>query len=108
MLRIMEIREATEADWPAIWPFFHQIVTAGETYAYDQTLTEEQGRAIWMHPSTATKSRTVVAVDADGTVLGSANMYRTGRGRARMSPAAASWWTPPAAVKESGARCAKT
>jgi L-amino acid N-acyltransferase YncA len=75
MLRIMEIREATEADWPAIWPFFHQIVTAGETYAYDQTLTEEQGRAIWMHPSAAAKSRTVVAVDPDGTVLGSANMY---------------------------------
>jgi L-amino acid N-acyltransferase YncA len=74
-VRIMEIREATEADWPAIWPFFHQIVTAGETYAYDQTLTEEQGRAIWMHPSAAAKSRTVVAVDADGTVLGSANMY---------------------------------
>jgi L-amino acid N-acyltransferase YncA len=75
MLRIMEIREATDADWPAIWPFFHQIVTAGETYAYEQTLTEEQGRAIWMHPSAATKSRTAVAVDADGTVLGSANMY---------------------------------
>jgi L-amino acid N-acyltransferase YncA len=75
MLRIMEIRKATEADWPAIWPFFHQIVTAGETYAYDRTLTEEQGRAIWMQPSAAAKSRTVVAVDADGTVLGSANMY---------------------------------
>jgi L-amino acid N-acyltransferase YncA len=71
----MEIRDATEADWPAIWPFFHRIVAAGETYAYDQTLTEEQGRAIWMQPSSAAKSRTVVAVDADGTVLGSANMY---------------------------------
>jgi L-amino acid N-acyltransferase YncA len=71
----MEIRDATEADWPAIWPFFHRIVAAGETYAYDQTLTEEQGRAIWMQPSSAAKSRTVVTVDADGTVLGSANMY---------------------------------
>jgi L-amino acid N-acyltransferase YncA len=71
----MDIREATEADWPAIWPFFHQIVTAGETHTYDQTLTEEQGRALWMQPSTAAKSRAVVAVDADGTVLGSAIMY---------------------------------
>ena len=30
----MGIRAATEADWPAIWPFFARIVEAGETYAY--------------------------------------------------------------------------
>ena len=28
----MQIREATAADWPAIWPFFHDIVAAGETF----------------------------------------------------------------------------
>ena len=37
------IRDATPADWPAIWPFLRQIVAAGETYAYDPELTEEQG-----------------------------------------------------------------
>lgn len=71
----MKIREATADDWPAIWPFFHQIVSAQETYAYDPALTEEQGRALWMAPSSSALSRTAVAVDADGTVLGSANMY---------------------------------
>jgi L-amino acid N-acyltransferase YncA len=69
------IRDATDADWPAIWPFFREIVKARETYAYDPDLTEEQARALWMSPSSSRLSRTTVAVDADGTVLGSANMY---------------------------------
>jgi L-amino acid N-acyltransferase YncA len=38
-------------------------------------MTEEQSRAIWMSPSSSPLARTAVAVDADGTVLGSANMY---------------------------------
>ncbi|MET9872084.1 GNAT family N-acetyltransferase, partial [Streptomyces sp. NPDC006386] len=28
----MLIREATADDWPRIWPFWHRIVAAGETY----------------------------------------------------------------------------
>ena len=71
----VQIRTATDADWPAIWPFLHEIVTARETYAYDPELTEEQARPLWMSPSSAARSRTTVAVDADGTVLGTANMY---------------------------------
>lgn len=75
----MQIREANPADWPAIWPFFHQIVAAGETYPYDRHLTDDEGRELWM--PTASR-RTVVAVDDDGTVLGTANMYanRAGNG----------------------------
>jgi L-amino acid N-acyltransferase YncA len=71
----MEIREATADDWAAIWPFFREIVSAQETYAYDPELTYEQAGAMWMSPSGSKLSRTTVAVDADGTVLGSANMY---------------------------------
>ncbi|NIK55645.1 L-amino acid N-acyltransferase YncA [Kribbella shirazensis] len=71
----MTIRDATDADWPAIWPFFREIVTARETYTYDPEMTEEQARALWMSPSNSPLARTTVAVDADGTVLGSANMY---------------------------------
>lgn len=67
----MQIREATAADWPEIWPFFRQIVAAGETYAYDPDMSEAQGRAIWM---LAPPGRTAVAVDDDGAVLGSAKM----------------------------------
>jgi L-amino acid N-acyltransferase YncA len=69
------IRDATDADWPGIWPFFREIVTARETYAYDPDLTEDQARELWMTPSSSPRARTTVAVDADGTVLGSANMY---------------------------------
>ena len=36
----VEIREVEPADWEAIWPFFREIVDAGETYAYDPGSTE--------------------------------------------------------------------
>jgi L-amino acid N-acyltransferase YncA len=71
----IEIRDAIDSDWPAIWPFFHDIVTARETYTYDPEVSEEQARVMWMTPSSSPLARTTVAVDADGTVLGSANMY---------------------------------
>jgi L-amino acid N-acyltransferase YncA len=64
----MEIREATAADWPAIWPFLREIVLAGETYAYDPAMTPDEAQALWMDP------RCVVATDGDATVLGSAQM----------------------------------
>jgi len=67
----VEIRDASPEDWPAIWPFLHEIVAAGETYAYDRDMTEEQARALWM---IGPPGRTVVAVD-DGVVVGTATMY---------------------------------
>ena len=67
----MWIREATAADWAAIWPFLREIVAAGETFTWDRAAGEDESRAMWMlHPP----GRTVVAVDEDGTVLGSAKM----------------------------------
>ncbi len=67
----MLIREATHADWPAIWPFMREIVAAGETYTYPRDLPEEQARAMWLLEP---PGRTVVAVDEDGAVLGTAKM----------------------------------
>jgi L-amino acid N-acyltransferase YncA len=74
----MLIRDATEADWPQIWPFFQQIVLAGETYAYDPNMTSDDSRNVWMMRPPA---RTVVAVDGPD-VLGSATTgpNRPGRG----------------------------
>lgn len=40
-------RLATEADWPLIWPFWQQIVAAGDTYCYDPATGFEAGRQIW-------------------------------------------------------------
>jgi L-amino acid N-acyltransferase YncA len=66
----MLIRSASEADWPRIWPFFAQIVAAGETYAYPEDLTLETARTLWLE---APPGHTVVAVEGD-QVLGSAKM----------------------------------
>ncbi|UNS97547.1 GNAT family N-acetyltransferase [Streptomyces tubbatahanensis] len=65
----MQIREATAADWAAIWPFFHTIVAAGETYTYPRDMEEAAGRATWMLEPPGI---TFVAVDEGGRVLGSA------------------------------------
>ena len=62
------------------WPFFREIVAAGETFSYDRDLTEAQGRPIWM---VGPPGRTVVAAAPGGTVLGSANMYAN-KGGARV------------------------
>ncbi|MGC4788214.1 N-acetyltransferase family protein [Micromonospora sp. DT178] len=67
----MEIRAATTDDWPLIWPFLREIVAAGETYTWPRDVDEERARAMWLVPP---PGRTVVAVDPDGTVLGSAKL----------------------------------
>ena len=75
--RRLLIRDAQPEDWDAIWPFFHQIVATGETYAYDRDMDEAEGRRIWM---IGPPGRTVVATHSDGTVLGTANMYANRQG----------------------------
>jgi GNAT superfamily N-acetyltransferase len=74
----MDIREATPQDWPRIYPFFAEIVEAGETYAYPLGLCSDEARALWMEQP---PGLTVVAVEGD-EVLGSAKMgpNRPGRG----------------------------
>lgn len=88
----MEIRTARDEDWPAIWPFFAEVVAAGETYAYPEDLTSEDARSLWMQ---APPGRTVVA-EEDGVVLGSAKTgpNRPGRGA---HVATASFMVSPAA-----------
>jgi GNAT superfamily N-acetyltransferase len=68
----------TEDDWPQVWPFWDEIVQAGETYAYPLDLGSEQARALWTVPP---PGQTVV-LEEDGVVLGSATMgpNRPGRG----------------------------
>ena len=78
----MEIRAASEDDWPLIWPFYRAIVQAGETYAIDPEITEEEARREWMHSS---PGATFVAVDDDGARrgLGERLPEPPGRGGAR-------------------------
>ena len=44
----MNIREATKADFDQIWPIFHEIVSAGETYAYKQDIGKEEAEFLWL------------------------------------------------------------
>jgi L-amino acid N-acyltransferase YncA len=62
----MEIRRATSADWPQIWPIFRAVVAEGDSFVYRPETTEEEGRAIWMSPGHSV----YVAVE-DGRMVGS-------------------------------------
>jgi L-amino acid N-acyltransferase YncA len=78
----MVIREATAADWPAIWSILHEEGTAGtdpDAMTWDPGRNEARARAGWMRQL---PGRTVVAVDDDGCAIGSANTHpiRPGRG----------------------------
>jgi L-amino acid N-acyltransferase YncA len=72
------ITPATGEDWPAIYPFFSQIIEAGETIAYQPGMSSAQARAVWL---ASPPGLTVVARD-DETILGSAQLgsNRPGRG----------------------------
>ncbi|MBK8902880.1 MAG: GNAT family N-acetyltransferase [Anaerolineaceae bacterium] len=61
----MVIREATEQDFESIWPIFHEIVVAGETYAYERGTSQEEARQIWLHTP-----RQTFVVEVDGRILG--------------------------------------
>lgn len=61
----MNIREAERKDWDLIWPIFHEIVKAGETYAYETETTKDQAEKIWLE----TPKKTFVA-EENGEILG--------------------------------------
>jgi GNAT superfamily N-acetyltransferase len=43
----LSFRLAGTPDWPLIWPFWHQIVAAGDTYCYDPRMGYDAGRQLW-------------------------------------------------------------
>jgi L-amino acid N-acyltransferase YncA len=64
----MEIRLASEADWPAIWPIWHAVVAAGESYPWMPDTDEPTARELWLLPAPA---EVFVAIES-GRVLGTA------------------------------------
>lgn len=74
----MIIRQATEADWPLIYPIYAAIMAEGKTYAFPEGQSQQEARPWWMEEP---PGRTVVAV-SDGAIAGSAKMgpNRPGRG----------------------------
>jgi GNAT superfamily N-acetyltransferase len=67
----VRVVDATQEDWPAIWPIVREVVRAADTFTYDPELSEEAASALWM---VGAPGRTTVAADGAG-VLGTANMY---------------------------------
>jgi L-amino acid N-acyltransferase YncA len=65
---IMDIRPATDADWAGIWPIWHQVVAAGETYTWPPNTGEAAARALWMLPPPAE----VWVAAEDSTITGTA------------------------------------
>ena len=61
----MNIREVTRDDFDRIWPIFHEIVAAGDTYAYPRDTTKEQALEPWLDAP-----RKTYLVEEDGQVLG--------------------------------------
>lgn len=60
----MWIRVAEAEDWPRIWPLWHEVVAAGDTYAWLPDTPYDQARSFWMRPPPA-----VVYVVEDGSDL---------------------------------------
>lgn len=61
----MPIRPAVPNDFDGIWPFFHEIVAAGETFAYPPNATKEEGFDLWFGPGCR-----VFVFEEDGAILG--------------------------------------
>ena len=66
--RSLEIRRAGPVDWPGIWPIWHEVVAAGETYTWDPHTDEASAQALWLLPPPA---ETWVAM-AGGEIVGTA------------------------------------
>jgi L-amino acid N-acyltransferase YncA len=61
------IRPAVDEDWARLWPLWHAIVAAGETYPYDPAMSSEAAKAMWFAPPPA---GTWVALAPDGRIVG--------------------------------------
>jgi L-amino acid N-acyltransferase YncA len=87
------IRDATHEDIARIAPFFRAIVSAGETYAYPDDLDDKAIGELWLERP---PGGTIVALNSEGKVVGSAKFgpNRPGRGS---HIATASFMVDPAA-----------
>jgi L-amino acid N-acyltransferase YncA len=62
---VLRIRAATKRDRDAIWNIFHEIVAAGDTYAFDPKMSREKALAYWFRADTHT-----YVADKDGRIVG--------------------------------------
>lgn len=65
---MLRLRQAGDADWPAIWPVWHRVVATGDTYTWPTDTGEARARDAWMLPPPAR----VFVAESDGVVVGTA------------------------------------
>jgi ribosomal protein S18 acetylase RimI-like enzyme len=53
-LAVLNIRAASDSDRDAIWEIFHEVVAAGDTYAFDPNISREDALAYWFRGDTRT------------------------------------------------------
>ena len=73
---MIQIRPATEDDFPAIWAIFQEIIQTGDTYANDETFSGSEARQMWLGPTV----RTLVAC-LDEEVVGAYKLVPNMPGR---------------------------
>ena len=61
----LTIRAATESDFEQIWPIFHEVAAAGDTYGYRPDTSQEQAFHLWME-----YPRSTYVAEEDGQILG--------------------------------------
>lgn len=61
----MQIRQAKDADFDAIWSIVHPIVKEGTTYAYSPEMSKEEAFDAWMKQPKAT-----FVAEEEGQILG--------------------------------------
>lgn len=72
----MDIREATSADWSAIWAFMQEILRDGNTYAFPPLAAELEARRWWMEH----RGGEVMVAVLDGIVVGTAELHPNQQG----------------------------
>lgn len=45
---VVTLHRATDADWPSIWPIWHEVVAAADTYCFEPGTTSDAARALWI------------------------------------------------------------
>ena len=73
---MFHIREMKADDWPDVWRIIEPVFRRGDTYAVSSSITEDEARALWLEFPQAT----FVAVDDDGSILGTYDIKRNQAG----------------------------
>ena len=66
---LLQVRRASAADWPRIWPIWHAVVARGDTYTWAPDTDQATAQALWLPPEPA---RTYLAVADGDRVVGTA------------------------------------